>query len=157
MTQYTAFLLSETTKQDLFALFPARYAQLIADHITYEFGVNNFGSLSHPQAIEITAMVDNKDGLQALVVKIDGQQIKPDGLPYHITWSLDPDKHKPFDSNALIKDFLENKINGLSFEKLDPPILISAAAVHIDQSDIENRIISPLPKNTPSVPRPPRP
>ena len=47
-------------------------------------------------------MVDSGEGIQALVCEVDGTTKRPDGGTYHITWSLDPEKFAPVDSNELI-------------------------------------------------------
>ena len=44
-----------------------------------------------------------EDGLEALIVAVDGSTTRPDGGTYHITWSLGGD-YRPKDSNTVIKN-----------------------------------------------------
>ena len=55
--------------------------------------------------LRVIGEADSGDGLQALVVSVDGTIRRPDGGTYHITWSLEPDRYKPVDSNTLIADY----------------------------------------------------
>src|SRR3546814_9902597 len=50
-------------------------------------------------------LVDDGEGLQALIVSIDGSTDRPDGSTYHITWSLDRSRgRKAVQSNDVIAE-----------------------------------------------------
>jgi hypothetical protein len=66
----------------------------------------------------IIGEVDDGEGLQALVVQIDGTSDRPDGSTYHITWSLDRARgRRAADSNEVIKR--------LGWQALSTPIPVS--------------------------------
>lgn len=102
---YTAYVLTEETREALLELYPPKYDKVIAEHITVDFGVPEGTPLPEGDWIKVIGEADSKDGLQALVVSVDGAYKRPDGKVYHITWSLDADKYKPVDSNELIADY----------------------------------------------------
>lgn len=156
MIEYTAFLLSESIRKQLLSTIAANYSEVIADHITYQFGAKDFGSLFHPKVIEAHTIIDNQKGLQALAITVDGKQFRPDGSPYHITWSLDPLQFKAVDSNTLIQEFLDNKLDAQCIHKLPKPIQISATPVHISGDHNKTRVIRVLPQPS-HPPDPPAP
>ena len=99
---YTAYVLSEESHDLLMKKFPPKYEKVIAHHITVKFGVPE-GTEPPPEAdIKVIGYTDSGDGIEALVVAVNGEGFKDDAWRYHITWSLNPDKYKPVDSNELI-------------------------------------------------------
>ncbi len=102
---YTAYTLTEESRTALLEVFPPKYEKVIAHHITVEFGVPQDAEPPPEAELRVIGEGDTGDGLQALVVSIDGSTQRPDGKTYHITWSLDPEKYKPVDSNALLADY----------------------------------------------------
>jgi len=102
---YTAFVLTPETREALLEIYPPKYDKVVAEHITVEFGVPEVAELPEGEWFKVIGEADSTDGLQALVVSVDGAYNRPDGKVYHITWSLDPDKYKPADSNGLIADY----------------------------------------------------
>ena len=100
---YTAYVLEEEARASLLEMFPPKYNKTIAHHITLEFGVGEATAIPEDAEIAIIGHVDNHDGLEALVVTVDGTAARPDGGYYHITWSLNPLRYKPVDSNKLVK------------------------------------------------------
>ena len=62
---------------------------------------------------EVVGRVDDGEGVEAMVVQIDGSADRPDGGKYHITWSLGPGR-KPVESNDVIK--------ARGWQALDPPV-----------------------------------
>jgi hypothetical protein len=154
MVEYTAFLLSKDIRKQLLSLIPSSYSDIIADHITFQFGATDFGPLFHPKQIEAYAVIDNHKGLQAIAVTVDGNKFRPDGGPYHITWSLNSSLFKPVDSNSLIQDFLNNKLDDKCIQLLPTPIHISATPVHICGDDNKTRTIRQLPSSPSSPPSP---
>lgn len=74
----------------------------MADHVT----LGRAGTAPEPWAVsaEIVGRSDDEDGVEALVVSIDGTTDRPDGSTYHITWSLDPHQgRKPRESNDVLR------------------------------------------------------
>jgi len=51
--------------------------------------------------IKVVGYVDDGEGLEALVVSVNGSTERPDGKIYHITWSLNEGR-KPVESNDLL-------------------------------------------------------
>lgn len=100
---YLAYEVPEDARKDLAEMFPPKYPEFIGHHITQTFGVSNPGELAVPQAhIKVVGYAE-EDGLEALVVEVNGSKRRPDGKIYHITWSLDRTKgKKPVMSNDLI-------------------------------------------------------
>lgn len=111
---YTAFVLDDASRKKLKEKFPPKYPDFIGHHVTLEFGVPFDTKLvpEKPKSIEVVGYKNNPDGLEALVVAVDGETKRKDGSTYHITWSLDRSKHiKPVDSNKLLKS---------GFDKIEP-------------------------------------
>lgn len=103
LEMYTAYVLSDESREQLMKKFPPKYDKVVAHHITVEPGVPNNSSPPPEAELKVVGYADSKDGLEALIVAVDGQSKREDGSTYHITWSLDPDKYKPVDSNKLVK------------------------------------------------------
>ena len=99
---YTAYVLDEQSRERLLAKFPPKYSKVIAHHITVEFGVDSNTPPPPNAEIRVVGHADSGDGLEALVVSVDGEKQREDGKFYHITWSLEPDKYRPVDSGDLI-------------------------------------------------------
>ncbi len=121
---YTAYVLTEETREALLELYPPKYDKVIAEHITVDFGVPEGTPLPEGSWIKVIGEADSKDGLQALVVSVDGAYQRPDGKVYHITWSLDADKYKPVDSNELIADYSNRWKLGLGVTIAAEPALL---------------------------------
>lgn len=102
---YTAYVLDKRNRAELLAQFEPRYPDVIAHHITYEFGVPESKPLpEQPQSLKIVGRVDDGKGVEALVVEVDGDTQRPDGKTFHITWSIDRSQgRKPVHSNDVIQ------------------------------------------------------
>jgi hypothetical protein len=99
MLGYTCLILNYEDRQRLMARFPPEYQHHVAHHITIAYGVD--GS-TMPDMWEGFIVGDAYDkGVQALVVEINGNTVRPDGAHYHITWSLDEGRF-PDQSIALL-------------------------------------------------------
>jgi hypothetical protein len=82
--------------------FPPHWPNVVADHITLN-SHDQTGCTPAPATCSIVGAVDDGQGLQALVVAIDGTTARPDGSVFHITWSLDEARgRKPIESNAVL-------------------------------------------------------
>lgn len=110
-----ATVLQELSKRG----FNPLYERTILDHITYQYPDDRVA----PQIIsaEIVGEVHD-DGVQAVVVKINGSWTRPDGKIFHITYSLG-NGHKPAESNILIKRTGVKNIN-----IINPPIELTVEA-----------------------------
>lgn len=102
MENYTVYVLDQSSREALEARFPPKYPKFIGHHITYQFGVPANTEVPPPAQLKVVGRVDSGDGLEALVVSINGSTSRTDGKTYHITWSLDPGKYKPADSNDVL-------------------------------------------------------
>lgn len=80
--------------------FPPRYATIVADHVT--FGrAEGAPSLPDVTCAEVIGRVDDGNGVEALVVALQGTTDRPTGGTYHITWSL-ADGREAVESNNVI-------------------------------------------------------
>jgi hypothetical protein len=79
--------LDRAQRAALLERFVPLWLDVIADHVTLESQT----SAPLPGDVEaaIVGEARDDDGLQALVVAIDGTTDRPDGSSYHISWSLD--------------------------------------------------------------------
>lgn len=106
---YLAYTLSAGSRNDLLHHFKPKYPEVICQHITYKFPAKSTDELP-PAAHEarVVGYEDSGDGIEAVVVDINGSTKRPDGKLFHITLSLDRSKgKKPFHSNELVnKKFL---------------------------------------------------
>ena len=101
MENISMYVLDEQSRQKLIAKFPPKYPNFIGHHVTVDIGKDI--SLPKQAVLKVTGYVDSGDGLEVLVVTVDGTTRRQDGGMYHITWSLDPTKYKPKNSNDLVK------------------------------------------------------
>lgn len=101
-TNFTGWLLEPRERRSLLAEFRPAYADVIADHVTLQ---NTPAAVHIPPQVDaaIIGTVDDGNGVQALIVEIDGTAYRPDGGIYHITWSIDRKRgRKPVHSNDAI-------------------------------------------------------
>ena len=100
---YTGWLLPEPDRARLLRQFPPVYHDVIAHHVTMCMGIKELPAATSGTVV---GMADDIDGVQVLVVSIEGSTARPGGGTYHITWSIDRDNfnRKPVHSN----DVLEN-------------------------------------------------
>jgi hypothetical protein len=115
--------LDRTEREQLLRRFPPRYSDVIADHVTLK---NNAEKAPLPKSIEakIVGRADDGDGLECMVVTIDGTTDRPDGSTFHITWSLDKSKGREArESNDLLRD--------KGWDRLDQTIPISLEPARI--------------------------
>lgn len=103
MENYTAYVLDQNSRDALEKRFPPKYPKFIGHHVTVQFGVPADTEAPPAAQLKVVGYVDSGDGLEALVVSISGSTSRQDGKLYHITWSLDPEKYSPVDSNELFK------------------------------------------------------
>jgi hypothetical protein len=97
----TGWKLDREQRKELLQQFPARYRNVVADHVTLKSKAT--GGMPVPGNVigEIVGRADDGQGVEAMVVCIDGSTDRPDGGTYHITWSLG-DGRKAKESNDVI-------------------------------------------------------
>lgn len=100
----TAYNLSEASREHILSCFPPRYETIKCHHITYEHGVKETSALPPaPLSVLVVGYATDDQGLEALVVEIDGSVTRPvDGGIYHITLSV-ADGRKARESNDVIE------------------------------------------------------
>jgi hypothetical protein len=103
---YLAFKLSEKSRAETLEMFPPRHSKVVCHHVTIEFNLTpeklskyGFSNTSRVKVIGI----GHREGVQALLISIDGDTIREDGGFYHLTLSLEP-PHKPVESNNITQD-----------------------------------------------------
>lgn len=106
-------------RKKLLAEQPPRYPQVVADHVTLKVGSK---TLPAKVRAAIVGHADDGEGVEALVVSIDGTTDRPDGSTFHITWSLGLGREAK-ESNDVLKE--------LGWRKLDEPIPISLSPSHL--------------------------
>ena len=95
--------LDREQRKELLRQFPPQFSETVADHVTLAAGARRDADLPCETLGEIVGRVDDGDGVEALVVSIDGTTGRPDGSTYHITWSLDKAKgRRAKESNDVI-------------------------------------------------------
>lgn len=115
MNNYTAYVLDGGSRAALSERFPPKYEQFVGHHVTVQFGVSSDTEVPPPARLKVVGHIDSGDGLEALVVAVDGDTTRPDGKTYHITWSLTPGKYKPVDSNSLLESKRFTVVRSISF------------------------------------------
>lgn len=93
--------LDRDQRRELLLQFPPRYADVVADHVTLASRVRNESELPGGVTGEIVGRADDGEGVEAMVVSIDGTTDRPDGSTYHVTWSLGPGRRAK-ESNDVI-------------------------------------------------------
>lgn len=102
MTQkvWLGWKLDPGNRKVLLARFPPRYERTIADHVT--FGpADNSPPMPEIKCVRVVGRADDGEGVEALVVALDGATARWDGSTYHITWSLAKER-KAVESNEVI-------------------------------------------------------
>lgn len=99
----TGWLLPEDERERLLRLFPPRYPDAVAHHVTHRYGVCADEPPPQASAGEIVGRADDGAGVEALIVQVDGSGERPDGGTYHVTWSLDRGRgRRSVESNDVI-------------------------------------------------------
>jgi hypothetical protein len=93
--------LDRDERRALLARFPPRYPQAVAGHVTFLSRVAR-DTLPPPETpAEIVGHADDGEGVEAMVVAIEGSTDRPDGSTWHVTWSLGPGREAK-ESNEVI-------------------------------------------------------
>ena len=99
----TGWKLPRTERERLLQSFPAKYDNVVADHVTLRVGASPETPLPRKAGARIVGRADDGKSLECLVVALDGTTDRPDGSTYHITWSLGPGR-KARESNDVLRD-----------------------------------------------------
>ena len=99
----------------LLARFPPKYARTDADHVTLRSRVAADAALPDATVGVIVGRSDDGQGVEAMVVQVDGTTDRPDGSTYHITWSLEPGRNA-VESNDVIRQH--------GWEAVEPPAAV---------------------------------
>ncbi len=99
---YSAYVLDKKSRAKLLDLFPPKFEKVICHHITVKFGLSKDDKKPQPAKINVIGYTSD-DGLEALVVTVNGKSYRSDGSTYHITLSHGPGR-KPVQSNNLVKN-----------------------------------------------------
>jgi hypothetical protein len=103
---YHCFLLTREARAGLLERYPPRFPDVLADHVTIQIGVLESDPLPEPARVVVQGYAGDPEGIEALVVSVNGTTSRPDGSAYHCTWSLDRSKgFEPVHSNELIMNF----------------------------------------------------
>lgn len=122
----TGWRLPRDEREALLARFPPIWPDVIADHVTLEASASANTALPAAQAGAVIGHVNDGEGLQALVVAIDGTSRRPDGSTYHITWSLDRARGREAKESNRV---LANR----EWAELDAPIPITLVPARLDR------------------------
>lgn len=100
---YLAFKLTENAKREILSMVTPKYKKIECDHITIEFD-NPTEELQSKFANSTLEVVGYQfgEGVDCLIVEVDGSIKRPDGGVFHVTLSL-KGGHKANESNAVIK------------------------------------------------------
>ena len=98
--QILGWRINRNDRARLLERFPPRYANVVADHVTFG-GANEAPPLPNVVRATIVGRADDGHGVEALVVALQGSTERPTGGTYHITWSL-AEGREPIESNDLI-------------------------------------------------------
>lgn len=103
---YAALKLDEMQRQKILAAVPVIYPKTICDHITLgrmsEATARKLYFNYSPKTIEIIGVAEDGNGIQTLVVQVNGTVIRPyDKEIFHITHSLNPEKDVPAEFDTL--------------------------------------------------------
>ena len=108
------WLLAEDDRERLLEQFPPRFQKTVAHHVTLKSEAEQDPLPPDVQA-KIVGRTDDGNGVEAMVVAIDGTTDRPDGSTYHITWSLGEGR-RARESNDVLRE--------KGWQKLDAPIPI---------------------------------
>ena len=102
---YTCYELTPSSHRDILNQFTPKFPDVIAHHITIEFGVPEGTPIpSRPAMVKVVGYAcDDAKHVEALLVEVDGTTKRPDGKLYHITLSINRAKGaKPVQSNDIM-------------------------------------------------------
>jgi hypothetical protein len=108
------WLLAEDDRERLLQEFPPKFEKTVAHHVTLKTDAEK-DPLPADVRAAIVGRTDDEQGVEAMVVAIDGSTDRDDESTYHITWSLG-DGRRARESNDVLKE--------RGWQELDHPIPI---------------------------------
>lgn len=115
---YRAYPLTAADREKLLRMFPPTHPRVIADHISAQALDRMDMVREGPAEGEVVGIVD-KDGVQSLIVSVNGTVETASGTPFHISWSSDPGVKTGGTGQVVRKH---------GYVKLDMPIPIDLSA-----------------------------
>ena len=109
------WLLAEDDRAKLLQQFPPKFEKTVAHHVTLKSEAER-DPLPNDVEAEVVGRTDDESGVEAMVVAVDGTTDRPDGLTYHVTWSLGGGR-RARESNDVIRE--------RGWHKLDQPIPVN--------------------------------
>jgi hypothetical protein len=100
--RYLALNLTPAARQAVLARFVPRFDTVRCDHVTLAYGVALDCQLPAISRVVVVAYVCD-EGLEALIVSVNGKQERDDGSIYHLTLSRASNR-KSVESNQLAAD-----------------------------------------------------
>jgi len=101
----TGWMLDKAERRELLKRFPPEWPDVIADHVTLDARAEPDAGPPQMTSAEIVGGINDGEGVQAMVVAIDGSTDRPDGGTYHITWSIDRARGRAaIESNRVIAE-----------------------------------------------------
>jgi hypothetical protein len=96
------WLLASDDREKLLEQFPPKFEKTVVHHVTLKSDAEREPIPPEVQAA-IVGRTDDGEGVEAMVVAINGTTDRPDGSTYHITWSLG-DGRRARESNDVLKE-----------------------------------------------------
>ncbi|MES2095615.1 MAG: hypothetical protein V4459_02540 [Pseudomonadota bacterium] len=121
---FIGWKLDRRDRAALLKRFIPSWADVVADHVTLAVGTE---ATPLPLAVDakVVGIVSDGEGLEALIVEIDGKIERPDGKTFHITWSLDRSRgRRAFESSSIIAK--------LGYTRLEAPVAVQTFPARID-------------------------
>lgn len=126
-TRYLAFVLGDSTVDELRRRFPPQFPRVVTHHVTLAFDPTSFegvvnmfdiGNLEVYALAHVEGEINGK-GIEAFLVSV-GDRVERVGLPgkYHVTHSLTPPL-KPVNSNDLLH------LKGAKYNYFDKPLKLN--------------------------------
>ena len=94
--------LDGSERVDLLKRYPPRFEKTVAHHVTLATNAED-RDLPPDVRAAIVGRTDDDQGVEAMVVAIDGDTARPDGSTFHITWSLGQGR-RARESNDVLKE-----------------------------------------------------
>ena len=113
--------LDQQDRADLLKQYPPRFAKVVAHHVTLATDAEH-RDLPPDVRAAIVGRTDDDQGVEAMVVTIDGDTVRPDGSTFHITWSLGEGR-RARESNDVLKEH--------GWTKFDHPIPVNLTPARI--------------------------
>ncbi len=101
---YSGWEIGEEDRAMLLTLFRPQFPDVIAHHVTLSPGVKKGTPAPDAADIRVVGYVKG-EGVEALIVEVNGTTKRERGGHYHITWSIDREAgFQPVHSNDLIAE-----------------------------------------------------